>query len=221
MKEQDIYHCSHKMINWGKIYPEGQYANINIIEMSPDHHCVWVQMEVNGNNSPHIIGFSSCHTFISVSSVLLCLSRAHLWLPIGRFILAFWPVTSLLTQKSLNVSQQGHCYRHPPWKTVLYMQNRSFLNPSALYALGSWTNSANQPRQMVGSVLATPWRFKLNRDGRAYLRGRWNFWLWGSCHSFYSEYFIFLLVTDKYEFCIFKEIFKFGLIRNNWCIIIF
>lgn len=169
----------------------------------------------NGNNSSHIIGSSLLsHSHFSALQGLICdcqlvgsswlsglssvsLSRNH-WMCLSKAtaIGTYHGNTIVHAELQLPVPQCSVCTR--------------VLNKF-------W----NQQRQMLGGVLATPWKFELIRDARTYLRGRWNFDFWGSCYSFYSGHFIFLLVTEKYEFCIFKDIFKFELIRNRWCIIIF
>lgn len=166
------------MKDWHKVNCGGKYTNINIIQFlqtSTACRYTWAQL---------IIKHLHYWLFSLITQSFQCPSGFHLCLSNGRSILAFLPVTNLTAQKSLNVSQQSHCCRHPPWKHKCTCRVVPSYTPSALCAWGSWTNFANQLRQVDGCISAAPWRLRLIRDASAYLRGRQNFDIWGSCHPF-------------------------------------
>lgn len=105
---------------------------------------------LNGNNSPHIIGSSVLsQSHFSALQGLICDCQL-----VGSSWLCGLSSVSLSRSQWMCLSKATAI--GTTMETLLYMQSCSFLYPSALCALGSWTHSANQPRQMFGSMFVTP-----------------------------------------------------------------
>lgn len=163
---------------------------------------------LNGNNSPHIIGSSVLSQgHFSALQGLICDCQL-----VGSSWLCGLSSVSLSRSQWMCLSKATH-----HGNTIVHAELQLPI-PQCSVCTRVLNTFCKSTEANVWKYVCYSWRFKLIRDARTYLRGRWNFDFWGST-TLFTEYFISLLVTEKYKFCIFKEIFQFGLIRNNWCII--